>query len=265
MSSSSLSWEQVCRQGDQAQVSDLLPGQSHYSRSLGLEWASLHNNLPAVQFLIDKGANDWNRALAKAAQGGHLPLVELFIDKGANDWNWALACAARGGHLPVAQLLIECGANDWNWALACAARGGYLPLVQFFIGKGANNWNRALVFAASGGHLPLAQFFIDKGADEWNNALANAASDGHLPLVQLLIECGATEWTCSCVSLLEKHPDAIIAIFQTGKVPRERFAQHAPAFEQQIVAFLEWQRETSLYLYDTCLLPHELCALIVSY
>jgi hypothetical protein len=236
--SSNLSWEQACRQGDQAQASRLLPDKSHSDRSAGLAWAAEHNHLSLVQFLIDKGANNWNRALANAAFGGHLPIVQLLIDKGADYWNWALVYAASGGHLPLVQLFIDKGANDWNWALACAA---------------------------SGGHLPVVELFIDKGANNWNTALANAAGDGHLPLVQFFIECGATEWTDECISLLKQHSDVIIAFFQTGKVPRERFAQHAPTFERQIIAFLEWQKQASRCLYDICLLPHELCALVVAY
>jgi hypothetical protein len=236
--SGDLSWEQACRQGDQAQANRLLPNKSHYDRSIGLAWAAEHNHLSLVQFFIDKGANNWNRALAEAAKGGHLPVVQFLIDKGANNWNWALAYAASGGHLPLVQFFIDKGANDWNWALAGAASGGQLLLVQFLIDKGANDWNRALAEAAFGGHLPV---------------------------VQLLIECGATKWTSKCILLLEKHPDVIIALFQTGEVPRERFAQHVPAFERQIIAFLEWQRQASFYLYDICLMPHELCALVVTY
>ena len=39
-----------------------------------------------VQFLIDKGANDWNLAMAWAARKNHLEMVQFFIDKGA-DYN----------------------------------------------------------------------------------------------------------------------------------------------------------------------------------
>jgi hypothetical protein len=108
------------------------------------------------------------------------------------------------------------------------------------------------------------QLLIDKGANDWNTALEYVFED-HLHVVQLLIECGATEWSSTCVSLLEKHPDVIIALFQRGKVPRERFALHAAAFEQQIAAFLDWQKQVKLYLHNTFLLPHELCALVVAY
>jgi hypothetical protein len=72
----------------------------------------------------------------------------------------------------------------------------------------------------------------------------------------------------TCVSLFKEHPRVIIIIimlFRRDKVPREKFAQHAAAFEHQIVTFLEWQQQAGFHLYDACLLPHELCALIVAY
>jgi hypothetical protein len=41
-----------------------------------------------VDFLISKGANDWNLGMASAAHGGHKDLVDFFIKKGAGDLNW---------------------------------------------------------------------------------------------------------------------------------------------------------------------------------
>jgi ankyrin repeat protein len=235
--SSALSWEQACRQGDEAQVSRLLPDQPNRNMYFGMTWAAEHNHLHLVQFFIDKGADNWNEALTAAAYSGNLQLAQLFIDKGANDWDDALAYAAEGGHL---------------------------HLVQFFIDKGADDWNCAIVHAAIGGCLPLVRLFIDKGADDWNSALQCATLGRHLHLVQFFIECGATVWSSECFSLLTQHSDVIIAIFQRGKVPRQTFAQH-PVFEQQIIAFLEWQQQAGLQVYNTCLLPHELCALVVAY
>jgi hypothetical protein len=133
--------------------------------------------------------------------------------------------------------------------------------VQLFFDKGADDLNHALICAIYGGHLHVVQFFVDKEANDLNYALAHAAEDGHMHIVQCLIECGATQWPRK---LLEQHPDAIVTLFQRGKVPRQKFAQHN-VFEQQIVAFLDWQQQASLQLYDICLLPHELCALVVAY
>ena len=86
-----------------------------------------------------------NWCLNQAALAGHKDLVQLFINKGANDWNRALSCATRGGHEDLVHLFINKGAKDWDWALSSASEGGYKELVQFFIDKGANDWNAALV------------------------------------------------------------------------------------------------------------------------
>jgi ankyrin repeat protein len=204
----------------------------------------------------------WKQA---CRQGDEAQVKRLLPNQSDETISLGMEWAAEHNHLHLVLFLIEKGANDWNGALVGAARGGHLHLAQFFVDKGANRWNWALEYAAKEGHLHLVQFLVDKGANRWNWALEYAAGESHLPLVQLLIECGAIEWPRRCVLLLEQHPDTIIALFQRGKVPRKKFAQHSAAFEQQIVAFLEWQRQAKLQLYDTCLLPHELCALVVAY
>jgi hypothetical protein len=237
---SCLSWEQACRRGDQAQVTLLLQRQDRYALNCGLRWAAEHDHVHLIELLIDKGAKDWDAGLRGAAEGGHLPLMQLFIEKGATRWNWALYGAARGGHMHLVHFLIDRGAQDWNGALWGAAAGNHLHLLQFFIKKGANQWNLALVGAVSGGHLRIVQHLIEQ-------------------------ESAPKKWSQACVALLQQHPDAIIALFQRGKVPRERFAQHSAAFEQQILTFLGWQQQVSKYLYDACLLPHVLCAQIVAY
>jgi hypothetical protein len=153
---------------------------------------------------------------------------------------YGLQWAAKHDHMHLIELLTRKGANDWDWGLEGAAEGGHLRLVQFFIDKGANDWYWALYYAAEGGHLQIVQHLIEQAGAE-------------------------TKWPLSCVALLQQHPDAILELFQRGKVPRECFAQHAAAFEQQIAAFLDWQQQVSRHLYDACLLPHVLCALIVAY
>jgi hypothetical protein len=98
------------------------------------------------------------------------------------------------------------------------------------------------------------------------SVLCGAVQSGHVHFVQLLIEHGSvTDWPRECVALLKQHPDVIIMLFQSERVPRALFAQHAREFEHQIVAFLAWQQQVRRQLYETCFLPHELCSLISSY
>jgi hypothetical protein len=43
-----------------------------------------------VQFFMDKGADNWDRAMAEASRGGHRDLVLFFIQKEANNMNCAM-------------------------------------------------------------------------------------------------------------------------------------------------------------------------------
>ena len=52
--------------------------------------------------------------MSSAAEKGHLDVVQFMIDKGANDWNQAMLSAAENGYTEIVQLMIEKGADDWD-------------------------------------------------------------------------------------------------------------------------------------------------------
>ena len=73
--------------------------------------------------MLNLGANDYNRAMALAAQGGHRDIVERMVNLGANDYNEAMAAAAQGGHRDIVERMLNLGANDYNWAMIyCGSR-----------------------------------------------------------------------------------------------------------------------------------------------
>jgi hypothetical protein len=55
--------------------------------------------------------------MLKASAGGNLDAMTLFKDWGAEDYDWALAEAAEEGKLEAMKLLKEWGATDFEWAL----------------------------------------------------------------------------------------------------------------------------------------------------
>lgn len=65
-----------------------------------------------VEFLIHKGADDFNWGLKEAAAGGHLELVKHFLSLGANDYATAVSHAIWNGHVAVAIYLLEVGTFD---------------------------------------------------------------------------------------------------------------------------------------------------------
>ena len=125
------------------------------------ELFGLRPKTPDLRFaqIISKGADNWNMAMGRAAEGGHLELVGPLISKGADNWNRAMDSAAKGGHRDLVDLFISKGANNRNGGMAYAAKGGHRELVDLFISEGANSWNWGMAYAAKGGHRELVDVF----------------------------------------------------------------------------------------------------------
>ena len=73
--------------------------------------------------------------LGDAAREGHVDLVEYLVSKGANDWDSGMESASRGGHLELVKYFVSKGANDWVWGMTSASTGGHLELVKYFESK----------------------------------------------------------------------------------------------------------------------------------
>ncbi len=69
--------------------------------------------------------------------GAHLEIINWLIEKGANDWNKGLINACRSGNIDIAYLMIENGADDWDEGLIYACAGKYLSMINLMIEKGA--------------------------------------------------------------------------------------------------------------------------------
>jgi ankyrin repeat protein len=148
-----------------------------------------------------------DKALWRAAVGGHLPAVELLLGSGANvhakdeDGFRALSLACRRGHADVVQLLIQHGADvhaDHDGALRIASQLGHAAVVQLLIQHGANvhaDDDYALQLASCNGHTAVVQLLLQHGANvhvDGDDALRWASNKGHLAVVQLLIQHGAS-------------------------------------------------------------------------
>ena len=65
-----------------------------------------------------------------AALNGHLNIVELMLEKGADDFNEAMAMAAISGQVHIVRLMLDCGADDFNETKQTAASQGHLNIVK---------------------------------------------------------------------------------------------------------------------------------------
>ena len=66
--------------------------------------AAKNNHLTISEFMLEKGANNYNWARVRAASNGYLNLVELMMEKGADNYIQALAYAQRNRHEHIVRL-----------------------------------------------------------------------------------------------------------------------------------------------------------------
>ena len=161
------------------------------------------NRRQLVALLIKKDTNkclDLGCGLAWACYGGHRDLAQFMIDLGADEWNRGLESACEGGHHEIVQWMMDLGATHWNLGLCGACCGGHRDLAQWMIDMGARNWDHGLKFACLGGHQEMARWMIELGARDWDNGLLGACWGGHQELAQMMIERGATN-----TSLFKKY------------------------------------------------------------
>lgn len=121
-------------------------------------------------------------ALIAASQHGQLPAVEYLINNGANVnaqdkyGLTALKLASRHGHPPIVEYLINNGANingqnNGETILIWASKNGHLSIVQCLISKGVNVNDRdkygctALISASSYGQLPVTEYLVSNGVN----------------------------------------------------------------------------------------------------
>lgn len=154
-------------------------------------------------------------ALIVAAEHNNLPMVQLLMNKGANNiincedcyGRTALSWAVHHENIDMAKFLIETGANmdlynqNGITLLFMAACSNNLPMVQLLIDKGADrfvNWpvNRGKSRVLQNPH-PLNDEYIEVedpcSHEEGETPLLVAVGHENLDMVQLLIKNGAAD------------------------------------------------------------------------
>lgn len=131
----------------------------------GLMGACRGGWMKLADYMIKKGAHNFNGGLYGACRGGYMDLVELMIAKGARDFGGGLIEACEGGFIGIAECMIEKGAIYVNAGFKSACRGGHFELVQFLISKGCVNYNWGLYYACQNDHQDIVRLMIEYGAD----------------------------------------------------------------------------------------------------
>lgn len=109
-----------------------------------LVYSATNGNMSAINYLIDKGADNWDAGLYGAVYSNDIELIEFFIEKGAKQWNFSLYAAVRRGNVQLVNYFIEKGANNWNQGLSNAILTRNHQLISFFETKPITNYCFAL-------------------------------------------------------------------------------------------------------------------------
>lgn len=77
------------------------------------------NFMEILEFLVIKGATDFDEYLYYACFHNQISLIKMMIKKGATDWNKGLEGACLGSNIKLVQQMIDYGATDLNRGLSC--------------------------------------------------------------------------------------------------------------------------------------------------
>ncbi len=183
-------------------------------------WAPLHyavyrDDLPAVEYLIEKGApvNAVNSLdVTPVFLARSLPVLKMLVEKGAH----VNARHKKGGtplhnapNIMCAEFLLENGAladvpdNDGMTPLHIFCEKGNLPVVRLLVSRGASLETRDLAGdaplhnAVYYEHAEIAEFLIKSGAqvnpakEDGGTPLHDASGQGNADMVAFLINAGA--------------------------------------------------------------------------
>lgn len=109
--------------------------------------AAIGGHLHILELLLSKTIGTvelYNRILRAAARSGHLNVVNYVLNRGANDYNDAMFNASWGGHINLIDIMLSVGATDYNSSMAGAAASGHIDIVDKMLQLGANNYQSAI-------------------------------------------------------------------------------------------------------------------------
>lgn len=124
--------------------------------------ASLLGNREAIDYLIEKGANDWDIGMHGAIINNDRDLINFFITKGARLWNYAMEVAAKMDNLDLVNFFIEKGTKDWDIGLAGNLLSKNRSLINFFEAKGIRDYYQALAACITLRDPELISIYVKK-------------------------------------------------------------------------------------------------------
>jgi hypothetical protein len=180
-----------------------------------------------------------DRALRRAARGGHQVMIDLIKDLGGTSFDEEVRGTAEGGHLEKLKHLISQGKKlsrgvlfdviidaamfgqletvkylislrdivpaDWNYLIRGAGYSGNQSIIDYVISQGGDNYTQLILGAIPGGHLELAMRYMEKPGINYRSIFKCAVRWNYVDLAKLLardprIDQAVLNDLMSCVS-----------------------------------------------------------------
>jgi hypothetical protein len=149
---------------------------------------------------IERGANDYKKAILYAASGNQKYIIELLTNKnfvrnfydGDIDYNVSLLYAVMSGNLDLTIKSITFGATNYLDAISVAPFGENKDVINILIDNSPyidlEAYNDAFIAAASIGNKEIIDMMLDKGAYEYGRAIEEAAFSGKKDILSYVLE-----------------------------------------------------------------------------
>lgn len=177
-----------------------------------LETAGWNGNFKEVVALVENnGATSFNKCLAYAcrADKNQFKIINYMIEKGADDWDSGLYYACTVGNIEIVKFMLSKGAEDLGTnCFTCACEYGYIKIVKLFI-KLYKQHEREQK------HTHETTIFL------LNHGLLSAASGGQLEIAKLLMSEGAVNVTLAMLSAEKNNQDALAEFFGKNGAAKE--------------------------------------------
>jgi ankyrin repeat protein len=199
-----------------------------------LNWALIEavssGNMEIIKVLIERGANDFDRALLRATTTGKIEIVKYFRSTISDLFflNLSMIEAAAIGHLEIVKYLVEQGATEFNKAFNAASNTYRQEVIKFILPyvTDVDYINSVIIEAAYREDLEIIKFLFDQGfsptriwqpieigisrrnlelvkfllplvsdISDLNTFLMSAVNHGYLDIVRLLIQRGANDFS----------------------------------------------------------------------
>lgn len=165
--------------------------------------ACIAGNLEIIKLMFGRVSNEYINTVCMntVCRYGYMEIIQFLIEKGATNFDNYILQACEYNKMEVVEFLIEKGASNFNEYLYYVCLNGWTGLAKMLVIKGATDWNRGLSGACKGRHVDIAKLMIDLGATNINECMNNYNMfDANDDICILLLTSGATDLTSLCNS-----------------------------------------------------------------